>query len=313
VTRAEGGFTLVELMVALSLFSVAIAGALTVAVAMTTGLKDQRTVVTAEASVRGPMDLLASTFRNASPGVSTGTIQDVATCTSGAVIVTNSTSAPDVIDVVSASGTVITTLRSGYTSGSTLTVGDASQLAAGDTLLVTDTQVGHLFSATAVNASSGVVTVTAPACSPSFPSGGYAAGSLVVKVRRARYFIDPTGAATDGTPALMVDPDAGGPAAAEPIAAGVEDLQVSLGVDSDGDGTIGTAEWAFSQGIGALAGTLRAVRITLVARADRELVGGGASFLRPAAEDHPVASTPDRFRRRALTSTFELRNMGGSP
>src|SRR4029079_2087109 len=131
-------------MVALTLFSVAVAGAMSVAVSMTTGLKDQRTVVTAEASVRGPMDLLATTFRSASPGASSGSIQDVATCTTGAITVTNSTSGPDQVDVVTASGSVITTLKAAYSSGTTLTLADASQFAVGDTLLVTDTSVGHL-------------------------------------------------------------------------------------------------------------------------------------------------------------------------
>jgi len=312
--RSQGGFTLVELMVALTLFSVAVAGAMSVAVSMTTGLKDQRTVVTAEASVRGPMDLLAGTFRSASPGVSTGTIQDIATCTTGAITVTNSTSGPDQVDVVTASGSVISTLKSAYSAGgTTLTLADATQFVTGDTLLVTDTSTGHLFVATAVNTSTGAVTVASSSCTPTFPTGGYAAGAIVIKAKRVRYFVDSTGAATDGTPALMIDPDAGGPLAAEPIAAGVEDLQIAVGTDVDGDGAISATEWAFSSGIGALTGSLRAVRITLVARADRELVGGAATFLRPAAEDHPVASTPDRFRRRALTSTIELRNFGGSP
>jgi hypothetical protein len=35
--------------------------------------------------------------------------------------------------------------------------------------------------------------------------------------------------------------------------------------------------------------------------------------LRPRVEDHPIATTPDVFRRRVLSATIEVRNLDGSP
>src|SRR5712671_6050324 len=68
--RSEAGFTLVELMISLVIFSFVIAGILSVAVAMTQGMREQRQAVLAESAVRVPMDFLVDALRQASPGVS---------------------------------------------------------------------------------------------------------------------------------------------------------------------------------------------------------------------------------------------------
>jgi len=112
----------------------------------------------------------------------------------------------------------------------------------------------------------------------------------------------------------MMDPDADGPAPAEPLAENIEDMQVALGVDANANkGIDDPGEWAFSSGIGALDGSVRAVRITLIARAPNQLQPLVATYQRPGAEDRPAAATLDTYRRRVLTSTIEVRNIGGSP
>jgi len=140
--------------------------------------------------------------------------------------------------------------------------------------------------------------------------GGYQPGSLVIRAIRARFRIG----VFDGSPdVLLMDQDADG-VGEEPLAENVEDMQIALGVDADANGQItAPAEWAFSPGIGALAGKIRAARITLVVRSANQLVGGAATFKRPAAENHPIAVTFDSYRRRVLKSTVEIRNLGGSP
>ena len=77
---SQRGFTLVELMISLVLFSFVIAGVLAVAVSMTQGYREQRAAVEAEGAVRLPLDFLVDALRQASPAVSTGLIQDAATC-----------------------------------------------------------------------------------------------------------------------------------------------------------------------------------------------------------------------------------------
>jgi len=213
---------------------------------------------------------------------------------------------------------VVTATRTGYASGTTsLTVADATQLAAGDTILITDTSQGSLVPITAVDASSGILTLGGQTCSTlSLPAGGYAAGSLVVRVQRARFYIG----TVDGVSTLMVDPDAEGSAAAEPLAEGIEDLQIALGIDANADGAISEIgasanddEWAYNvSGDAALTGSIRGVRVSLVAKAPKPLTGT-ASFTRPAIEDRAASSTPDAYRRRVLSTAIEIRNLGGSP
>jgi len=62
-----------------------------------------------------------------------------------------------------------------------------------------------------------------------------------------------------------------------------------------------------------LNGQIRAVRVTLIARAPNQLQPLVATYQRPGAEDRPAAVTFDTYRRRVLTSTIEVRNLGGSP
>ena len=308
---SQRGFTLVELMVSMVLFAIAIAGVLSVAVSMTQGFREQRQVVATESSVRSPMQFMADAIRGASPAVPSGNIQDVATCTTGAVTVVNSASAPDQLDVVFAEGGVVTSLRSTYdgTTNATITVTDPTQILVGDTLLLTNSLQGHLVHVTAVNTATGVLTIDTPTCAVSLPAGGYPPSSLVIRAVRGRFSIS----AVDGIPCLMFDPDAGGPAVAEPLAENVEDMQIAVGVDVNANGGVDTNEWEYDGTTGVLAGTIRAIRVTLVARAQNQLQAATAAFFRPRAEDRPVATTLDSYRRRVLTSTIEVRNFTGSP
>ena len=62
------------------------------------------------------------------------------------------------------------------------------------------------------------------------------------------------------------------------------------------------------------ASTARALRITVVARSVGEVTTTEtASSLRPAAEDREASTTPDVYKRRALSTTVEIRNLTGSP
>lgn len=321
---AERGFTLIELMVSLVIFSFAMVGLLAVAVTMVTGFREQRMNVETEGAARGAMEFLADVVRGASPAVESGEIEHVDNCTSkGAFTVTNYTGAPDELTVVYASGAVVTSLQSVYDATTTsITLADqGDQFTAGDTILITNYDQGHLVRVTAVTGN--VLTVGSPVCALAFalPTGGYPIGSLVVRAQRARFYI--ANDATTGIPTLFMDPDAEGNATAEPLAEGIEDMQISVGVDANNDGNVpfvGTAgnddEWAYNvAGDSPIDFTvypkIRGVRITLTARSTG-LVPNGA-YYRLAAGDRPAATAPDGYRRRVLSSTIEVRNMGGSP
>jgi prepilin-type N-terminal cleavage/methylation domain-containing protein len=361
--RAQRGFTLIELMISLVLFSFAIAGALSIAVTLTNGYREQRQAIETEQSVRAPMDYLTDAIRNSSPAMPGATclgapptympqagcntvapatsILEVmsSSCTATgvpAIWTTNSATAADTLDVIYAAGGFVTSLASGYTTNTdtTISVWNASGILPGDTLLVVNTvdasstpkaALVHV-SSTWTNPNTACGTAPAALCATAVTLDSPLCGttdalplySLVVRAYHAHFYIDTTNYANpqgDVIPTLMMDPNIPGQPA-EPLAENIEDMQVALGIDADQNGAISANEWAYSATTpGALSGTLRAVRITLTARAPQQLIGYAAqhAFFRRVAEDYPADTGGDAWRRRVLTSTVEVRNSGGSP
>lgn len=326
--RSQGGFTIIELMISLVMFSFAIAGVLGIAVSLTVGYREQRQAINAESAVRVPMDFLADALRQASPAVpgsGTNALIDASgtTCVDGAIKVTNSSSGPDRLDVIYASGAIVTTTRTVVDATSTgMTVTDGSQFAQNDYVVVSDTSHGVLYKIQSINTSTGVITFSSLCASPVSPwTTDFPTGSIVVRAQHAEFFVD----TVDNIPTLMMDPD--GPAGAlpeEPLAEGVEDFQVVLGVDKDSNLSLGAEnatgadadEWVGNHaGDTAYAigqGTVRSVRITIVSRASTPVQGTANTFSRPAAEDH-AAGAADKYRRRVLHTTVEVRNVEASP
>src|SRR5262245_23229221 len=124
-------------MVSLVIFTFAMAGVLAVAVAMTRAYREQRRVIATENAVRAPLEFIADSIRQASPGATTGTIKDASDCTftSGAISFVDNTNAPDELTVVYASGGVVSTTHTAFTSASTsitIPAADIDQFAVGD-------------------------------------------------------------------------------------------------------------------------------------------------------------------------------------
>ncbi|HEX4451291.1 MAG TPA: PilW family protein [Kofleriaceae bacterium] len=321
----QAGFTLIELMISLVLFSFAIAGVLAVAVSMTQGLREQRAAVGAETSARVPLDFMGDAIRQASPAVPSGVIWDAATCTQNAITVTDNQSGAvdttltgwDKLDVIFASGGVVASSESAYTAATTtLTLTDTSQLAVGDTVVATDTNTGTLLKITGIAGTT--VTVASPSalCSGSIPT--YAAPFLVIRAMHATFTLD----TVDTQPTLLMDPDSTGPLAPQPLAEGIEDMQIAQGYDNGAgvieNTTVNGDQWwcnviGESQLAGQPAGTLRALRISITARTTSGLVGNLNPYTRPAVENHTASLVADQFRRRVLNTTIEIRNLSKSP
>jgi Type IV Pilus-assembly protein W len=326
------------------LFSFAVAGVLAVAVSMSQGFREQRAAVAAEQAARVPLDFLADAIRQASPGAPSlpmggsglgvgsglGTsgfpnIQDVGTCSWGSINILPDQTAIhdatltgwDALDLIYASGAVVTSSRTAsFTPGAAqLEITDASQLSVGDSVVISDTSQGHLLHITGI---SGNVLTVGTGCSGSgtLAATAYAAGSLVVRAEHAVFTLD----SIDGIPTLMMDPDAGGPLTAQPLAEGIEDMQLALGVDRSGSGYAidsgNTTDDFYGNAVGdtlITSGSIRAVRIWLVARTTSGLVGNITPYKRPAVADHAAATASDQYRRRILTTTIEIRNSVESP
>jgi prepilin-type N-terminal cleavage/methylation domain-containing protein len=327
-SRTQSGLTLVELMIAMTILSIAIAAAFSIGYSMINGYRESRKVVAVERSARGALSFISAAVRSASAGVETGDITDVVGCnTWKGIEVVNEVDAPDEVRVVYASGAVVTTLRTAISETTTsLIVADGSEFSAGDRVLVIEPGVkGHLMGVAAVTDNGDGtwrlgLTGTATTVCPSTPVFTYAANSLVLRAKLAHFFIDESGS----LPMLMMDSDGVGATLPEPIAEGIEDLQIAVAVDADSDDTtteVGAAadddEWFYNFDGDAdppsvIATPWRAVRITVSARSMAE-TPGLADSVRPAVEDRVSGATGDRFRRRSLSTTVEIRNLRGSP
>jgi prepilin-type N-terminal cleavage/methylation domain-containing protein len=324
--QRERGFTLVELMMSLVIFSVAVAGILSVAVSLTQGFREQRLAVAAQDAVRSPIDLLSDALRQASPGVSDpNNVHDNTTCTSGAITVTNSTTGADALDIIFASGGIVTSITANTVteSGGTVTLAHTTNLAVGDYVLLTsDYATGRVMLATTGTTATTLVLASSSCTGTNFPAFSFGVGTTVIRVQHARFTVADD-AANNNMPTLWMDADSTGTVHSnEPLAEGIEDLQVALGIDAGTNGIdeqVGAStaadDWIYNHASDVLPATpmIRAVRLTLIARTTSGEFGNQFTYTRPTSEDRTSASTPDQYRRRVLRSVVEVRNVTGSP
>jgi type IV pilus assembly protein PilW len=314
----QGGFTIIELMIAMVLTTILVGMALQISVIVLDGYRVHREAVGVQRAARGSLDLGADAVRNASAGVPSGNVIDAAGCTDMTVLeVVNASNAPDELYVMTASGGVMTSIRNEFTqAASSVTMLDASGLAVGDLVLITNFTKGHILrvDSLADNGGSWTVGFDTYCTGTTFD---YEQGSMVLRARINHFYVDDV----DGVPTMFVDDDSDGPDAAEPLAEGVEDFQVAVGVDTNSDGGITDAENATDEWFYNAAGDAdppspivrpwRALRLTVVGRTTKEDTRGDWSS-RPAAEDHAAASL-DGYRRRVASTIVEIRNLTGSP
>jgi prepilin-type N-terminal cleavage/methylation domain-containing protein len=325
--HSQSGLTLIELMISILLSSLIVAGALSVGFTMMNGYRDNREMTLVDRSARVSLEILADALRNAVPGVPDGAVEDGVGCGGQiGVQVTNSTTDPDELLMVYASGGVVTSTRETFThTSTTIKLTDATGLADGDYIVVTEPTSVEPVKAVIVqiatitpNGSYYDATLIAPNVTcPAIATFTFSPLALVVRAKIARFYIEDS-AATGNVPTLMMDPDAEGPEDPEPVAEGIEDMQIAVGVDADVDGEVfeddsTTDEWHYNVAGDLAPGTpTRAFRVTLVAIALRDQSNVN-SYIRPEVEDRAGASAADPFRRRVLSTTVEMRNIAGSP
>jgi hypothetical protein len=273
-------------------------------------------------TARATLALVTRAIRGASPGVPNGNIQDLVTCSTlqGIRVLNGGATNSDQLELVYQAGVVGSVWMTYNRDAAFIAVHDGSMFAAGDLVVVSNMDQGHLLRVRSVtpfgvghlldldSAASGMCGGAA-----AFPTGNYPPGSLVIKVRLARFFV------SGGI--LMMDTDLDGAGAAEPIANGVEDMQIAVAVDTSGDGLLqevpnAADEWFYNFAGDAnppamTATPWRALRVTMTVSS---LAKGEATAMsaRPAAEDR-TAGTADALRRRTVRTMIELRNSAASP
>jgi type IV pilus assembly protein PilW len=311
--KEERGFTLSELLVSMTLGLIVLFGVHSFYVTSMPayGLQDQ--LLETQQNLRIALELLVEDLQRAG---GTGIPPVVA------VDVTNSSTDPDslrllipeaacpasqpqVIPIVTYAG-VNMTLSSG--SACAAMAGKVGIAVTADGQNYRTVQITTVTTTTdTINFSSGV----SPLNSPDGLTANYANGTLAL-VRKVEYTVDLT---TPAKPLLKRDLSDG--AGALPLANYIEDMQVSLGYDRNGDGIlteVGSAanddEWVFNVAGESNAGeaptNLKEVRIVLVGRT--RLPHPNFQGSRPAILDRAQGS-PDGYRRKIKGSKVKIRNL----
>jgi prepilin-type N-terminal cleavage/methylation domain-containing protein len=331
--RSDRGFTLVELVVALFIFSFVSLGAFSVlsSTQQMAVMNDQ--TVQVQRNVRLAMDLIARDVRM------TGYGNPAAGSVAGCAQHLNATDQTGGADTGSDQIAVVTvdqqvgTLNPAFTAGNTITV---SGLTAGTVGVNDVVTLDGAFSATVTGVAGTVLTLNQTIQSPA----AFPAGTAVLRLTCVTYTVTGIGASP---PFQLLRNGVA-------IVDGIDSLQLAYALDTDGDGRIDDQAGGVANAVDCLdfvpnngactngttvnaAGTgtvttlpalvnatptaVRQVRVTVVGRAippsaanvanntwrDQSFTGGSAV----TAEDQVIASTPG-IRRRALTRIISLRD-----
>jgi type IV pilus assembly protein PilW len=122
---------------------------------------------------------------------------------------------------------------------------------------------------------------------------------------------DGVGPGSADHPVLMMDLDMGWPEADDvPLVDNIEDMQVEYCVDSAGTGVDCTDDSNWDDSISASEGDdVWMVRLSLISRSSRTDPQNIRSSTRPALANHTAASTSDRYYRQVLVTEVAVRNL----
>jgi prepilin-type N-terminal cleavage/methylation domain-containing protein len=329
--RAKG-FTLIELMVSIALFGLIASGAMMLVMSSLRMQSHSARVDVAQSALRAGLDFMTRDLLSASGGMSSGSlmINGVATNTIALAGGSNAgLNSSDVLELYLAdvSYDYASVYSDTSATSTTINVDKTSPFSSNPNAILTDLTNAVFVSITSVvppgPGQAGVLNVTAPG---TLPVSGYSGlKSFVFVLRHVRYSLGqcfPNTSSSNSSyvnqSCLMMDLFDGPPANPsnpQPLAEGVEDLQVALGYD-DGDGIITDNGNTSDEWYGNAAGdvlppppaSLKAVRITIIAISTLNENVLNGSQQRPTAEDHLAAGPPDGFFRRVIRSEVSVRN-----
>lgn len=308
------GFTLIELMIALVILSIVIAGIYSIFNTQHKSYIVQEQVVDSQQNVRIAMNMISRDIRNAGAGIA---LLCGATATEGlgSVIQPNDGGAdgPDSITVTTFFLSPVKTITTAAVNqAATFPIEDITGWAAGQSGIIADCSVNPaiftIFNITAV-AGGLVHNSNSDANSTNGRNHDYPAGSPVAMLdgnRRSGSYIYAIDSATEPLhPQLTLDENKGG--GAQPLAINIEDMQIRYILR---DGTTSNAPAATSD--------IRSVEISILARTDRTdskwtvgsqpLLGNRATQLAYTTTDPNI----NQYRRRLLQSTELVRNIAFS-
>lgn len=301
------GFTLIETMAAVVIFSIAIAAALSTFEFQQKSYTTQSRVSETQKNVREAMELLARDIRLAGYGIPGSPF--TVTVPSGTlpfgltqirtVVSDDSTTSSDNITLIylyDMDGNQPSTyLSSAFTASSSagVSVNATTGFVEGDLFMVASDQFADIYKLSAPTANPIPNGATTPLFNTGHSGRSYPAGtgSVVAKARFVKYYIDRSDPAH---PALMLDKLNGQPP--QRVADDIEDMQFEYTL---ADGTTGWDNIIDSTQI-------RQVRIMLCGRS--AITEKGWSETQPALGDHTTGLATTGHRRRILDMTVDIRN-----
>lgn len=319
----KGGFTLIEMMIALAILGIALTAIFSTFIFQQKSFVTQNTVAQMQQSVRGGMAYMESDLRNAASVASTNINVPAAlfggtapiSLVSGLGVVDGGATGSDNLFLISFTG-VNTTLQkaagNSVLNQSDTDVDDVTGWVPGDMGIIFDSTNADVFFVTGVQISPTKVTHNPAGSifSVNKFSHDYAAGTRIARIRYSGYSID---SSTPAHPALVRwSLDNTGTRVSDVVAEDIEDMQILLGVQDNVTHVVTehSGDW-FTGGNAAQLANVRQVRIQLVGRspvADAEWNEGGYYYTRYNRTGG--LGGYDHHRRRPLEEIIHIRNAG---
>jgi len=310
--HSEAGFSLVEVMAALVILSIAMTAVFTTFISQQRSFTVQSRVAEMQQNLRQAAEYMSRDIRMAGYGIPDNVAIPNNIIAAGVTSIRSlyakdNTTGPDQIyvlylfDMDANQPPTTNTAAMSSGDGQVSVAGIAGFLpTGGELVLVTDGTTADLFETS--GAAGTVLTFGGGSSYNAIVHSGYGLGpppATVAKARFARYYID---SATDPAhPILMVDRMGGMPP--QPLADDIEDMQFTYGLDTNADGVVDN--WSASPADSA---QIRQVRLSLMARS--RTAESDWSEIRPALGNRAAGTTPDGYRRRIYDIVIDVRNSG---
>jgi type IV pilus assembly protein PilW len=306
----EAGFSLVEVMAALVILAIAMTAVFATFISQQKSFTVQNRVAEIQQNLRQAVEYMSRDIRMAGYGIPDNVTIPNNVVAAGvtslrSLYAKDNTTGPDQVYILYLfdmdANQPPTTSNNAASNATSITVASANNFLAGggELVLITDGTTADLYETSSGTSGTNMNFRTGSTGFNGYHGKSYPAGSTVAKARFVRYYIDKT---TDSAhPTLMVDRMGGG--TTQPVADDIEDLQLTYGIDTNGDGNVDgwtASPTTYSQ--------IRQVRLQLTARA--RLPEAGWSETRPPLGNWTAVSTPDGYRRRTYDIVIDVRNSG---
>jgi prepilin-type N-terminal cleavage/methylation domain-containing protein len=313
----EAGFSLVEVMAALVILSIALTAVFATFISQQKSFTVQNRVAEMQQNLRQAVEYTSRDIRMAGYGIPADVIIPNGLIATGVISIRSiyakdNTTGPDQIFILylfdmdaNQPPTTDNALGVPVNAGSITVPSTAGFLATGrELVLITDGTAADLYETS--NAAGTTLTFGGGYSYNAGHSKSYPAGSppvTVAKARFVRYYIDNT---TDPAhPTLMVDRMGG--ATPQPLADDIEDMQFEYGLDTSTPSNGVVDIWIPNPTLTQLT-QVRQVRLRFIART--RLPESGWSETRPALSNRAAGTTPDGYRRRIYDIVIDVRNSG---